>query len=215
MQCCLERLMMNSELGSHIIIDQNGEQKALEIAAQLQGLRVVTFLEDDFKLEHAKAVIAEAYISEQEMKSIIIVTKNFNVISQNTLLKLFEEPPRNIRFILIVPSKSLLLPTIRSRLPLLKKSEQHIEKEIDFDFKRLDNAKVFDFLKEHERISKHDAQELIEKLFYRAVAVDKLVLNQQQLDAFDRAFRLLEVNARPQSVFASLLLSVMGVNDVD
>ena len=207
--------MMNSELGSHIIIDQNGEQKALEIAAQLQGLRVVTFLEDDFKLEHAKAVIAEAYISEQEMKSIIIVTKNFNVISQNTLLKLFEEPPRNIRFILIVPSKSLLLPTIRSRLPLLKKSEQHIEKEIDFDFKRLDNAKVFDFLKEHERISKHDAQELIEKLFYRAVAVDKLVLNQQQLDAFDRAFRLLEVNARPQSVFASLLLSVMGVNDVD
>jgi DNA polymerase-3 subunit delta' len=206
---------MNSELGSHIIIDQNGEQRALSIAAELQGLRVVNFIEDDFKLEHAKAVIAEAYISEQEIKTIIIATKNFNVISQNTLLKLFEEPPRNIRFILIVPSKSLLLPTIRSRLPLLKKSGSHVSKEIDFDLKKIDNAMVLDFLKVYERVSKHEAKELVEALLHRAVAIDKLVLNQHQLEGFDKAYRLLELNSRPQSVFASLLLSIMGVSDVD
>jgi DNA polymerase III subunit delta' len=206
---------MNSELGSHIIIDQNYEQKAFAIALELHEFRVVTFLEDDFKLEHAKAVIAESYISEQEVKTLIIATKNFNTVSQNTLLKLFEEPPRNIRFIIIVPSKSLLLPTIRSRMPILKKSETYAKKEIDFDFKKIDNAKVFNFLKEYERISKNDAQELLEALLYRAVSVDRVILTQGQLEAFDRSYKLLELNARPQSVFTSLLLSFIGGIDAD
>lgn len=206
---------MRSELGSHIIIDQNSEERASLVAQELLGSRVVSFTEDDFKIEHAKAVIAEAYISEEEIKTIIIATKNFNTVSQNTLLKLFEEPPRNIRFILVVPTKSLLLPTIRSRLPILKKSEHQNIAEISFDFSRLDNAAIFDFLKENERIGKREAQELLEALLHRALKIDKLILNEQQLEAFEKAYKLLELNARPQTVFASVLLTFMGVSDAD
>ena len=206
---------MLSELGSHIIIDQDIEQRTATLCVELKNKRVVTFAEDDFKVEHAKAVIAEAYISEENLKTIIIATKNFNTVSQNTLLKVFEEPPRNIEFIIIVPTKSLLLPTIRSRLPILKKREHHQAKEIDFDFTKLDNAMIFAFLKEHERASRHEAKELLETLFYRATVIDKLILSAYQLECFDKAYRLLEVHSRLQSVFALVLMSFMGVNDAD
>jgi len=206
---------MHSDLGSHIIIDKESEQRVASLLAELKDSRVVTFLEDDFKVEHAKAVIAEAYISEEHRKIIIIATKNFNVFSQNALLKIFEEPPRNIVFIIIVPTKSLLLPTIRSRLPILKKQEQREKQEIDFSFVKLDNALIFSFLKENERASRHEAKTLLEALFYRATVVDKLILSTYQLECFDKAYRLLEVNSRPQSVFALVLMSFMGANDAD
>jgi DNA polymerase-3 subunit delta' len=206
---------MLGELGSHIIIDQEGEQRVATLCLELKDSRVVTFIEDDFKIEHAKAVIAEAYISEENRKIIIIATKNFNIFSQNALLKIFEEPLKNIVFIIIVPTKSLLLPTIRSRLPILKKREHHTVDEIDFSFIKLDNANIFSFLKEHERLSKHEAKALLEALFHRAVVVDKLILSTYQLECFDKAYRLLEVNSRPQSVFALVLMSFMGANDAD
>ena len=206
---------MHSDLGSHIIIDKESEQRVASLLAELKDSRVVTFLEDDFKVEHAKAVIAEAYISEEHRKTIIIATKNFNIYSQNALLKIFEEPPRNIVFIIIVPTKSLLLPTIRSRLPILKKQEQREKQEIDFSFLKLDNALIFSFLKENERASRHEAKTLLEALFYRSTVVDKLILSTYQLECFDKAYRLLEVNSRPQSVFALVLMSFMGANDAD
>ncbi len=206
---------MHSDLGSHIIIDKESEQRVPSLLAELKGSRVITFLEDDFKVEHAKAVIAEAYISEENLKTIIIATKNFNIYSQNALLKILEEPPRNIEFIIIVPTKSLLLPTIRSRLPILKKQEHREKKEIDFSFAKLDNAMIFSFLKEHERAGRHEAKTMVEALFYRATVVDKLILSTYQLECFDKAYRLLEVNARPQSVFALVLMSFMGASDAD
>ncbi len=206
---------MHSDLGSHIIIDKESEQRVASLLAELKNSRVVTFLEDDFKVEHAKAVIAESYISEENLKTIIIATKNFNTFSQNALLKIFEEPPRNIEFIIIVPTKSLLLPTIRSRLPILKKREHHTVNEIDFSFVKLDNARIFTFLKEYERAGRHEAKTIIEALFYRATVVDKLILTAYQLECFDKAYRLLEVNSRPQSVFALILMSFMGTSDAD
>ena len=206
---------MSNELRSHIIIDQESEQRVASLCLELKDSRVVTFIEDDFKIEHAKAVIAEAYVSEENRKIIIIATKNFNIFSQNALLKIFEEPLRNIVFIIIVPTKSLLLPTIRSRLPILKKQEHHTVDEIDFSFIKLDNAKIFAFLKENERVSKHEAKALLEALFHRAVVVDRLILSTYQLECFDKAYRLLDVNSRAQSVFALVLLSFMGANDED
>ena len=206
---------MSNELRSHIIIDQESEQRVASLCLELKDSRVVTFIEDDFKIEHAKAVIAEAYVSEENRKIIIIATKNFNIFSQNALLKIFEEPLKNIVFIIVVPTKSLLLPTIRSRLPILKKREHHTVNEIDFSFIKLDNAKIFAFLKENERVSKHEAKALLEALFHRAVVVDRLILSTYQLECFDKAYRLLDVNSRAQSVFALVLLSFMGANDED
>lgn len=197
---------------SHIIISPNIEAEFEQLKNALKPKRVVGFIEDEFKIEHAKAAIVEAYISESETKYIVLGANHFNAISQNSLLKALEEPPRNIEFIIIAPTTSNLLPTVRSRLPILKKKGYHEVREISFSLAKIDHKNIFDFLKMVSKIGKSEAQELLEALYYRATVVDKLLLSSAQLENFDKAYRLLELNARPQSVMALLLMGFMNGN---
>ena len=113
-------MSLHDSTKGHILISTEIESEFERLSNELKPSRVVGFIEEDFKIEHAKAVVAEAYISESQTKYIILGSTNFNHVSQNSLLKVFEEPPRNIEFIIISPSKSNLLPTVRSRFPILK-----------------------------------------------------------------------------------------------
>ena len=197
---------------SHIIISSDIESAHEKLKTQLHPSRIVSFIIEDteFKIEHAKAVINESYISESQTKYIILGAKSFNTISQNALLKVLEEPPRNIEFIIIVPTKANLLPTVRSRLPIIQGDVTHVVKEIDFNLLQIDYAKIFSFLKEHARISKGEAKTLVEALYYRAIVVDKILCSRQQLENFDKAYRLLELNSKPQNVLSMLLMSFVS-----
>lgn len=201
---------MSLEMASGIIITQQIQEEVDALQEKLlQQFRVVTFLEEDFKIEHAKAVIAEAYISEEVFKYIIIATKTFNQISQNALLKIFEEPPRNIRFIIIVESKSILLDTIKSRLPVLKHQTNHQHVAINLDLSKIDNEMIFAFIKEHERIKKQEAKDLLQAIYTQATVINKLILTPKQLESFEKAYKLLELNAQVSSVFALVLMSFL------
>jgi len=193
----------------HIIISSDIEAEALRLESELKPFRVVKFVvtDESFKIEHAKAVLAESYISESQTKYIILGASDLTDVAQNSLLKLLEEPPRNIEFIIISPTKSNLLPTVRSRLPILKVDTQHNKVAIELNLGRLDYKEVFVFLKENARIKKEDAKELVEALFHRATVIDMLILSPLQLENFDKAYRLLTLNSRPQSVLAMLLMS--------
>jgi len=191
----------------HILISSDIEAEVEKLKSTLKPNRVVCFMEEKFLIELAKAVVAEAYISESQTKYIVLAAEEFNSVSQNSLLKLLEEPPKNIEFILISPTKSNLLPTVRSRLPILKVNKMHKMLEINLNLSRIDYAQVFAFLKENARIKKIEAKELLEALFYRATVIDMLILTPTQLDNFDKAYRLLELNSRPQSVLAMLIMS--------
>jgi DNA polymerase III subunit delta' len=196
---------------SHILISSDIESNYERLKSELHPSRVVGFIEDgDFKLEHARAVISEAYISESQTKYIILGANNFNIISQNALLKVLEEPPKNVEFIIISSTKSNLLPTVRSRLPIVKGEVSHNVDEVKLNLSRIDYGEYFAFLKEHSRIGKSEAKDLIEALYNRAVVVDKLLLSHRQLDNFDKAYRLLELNSRPQNVLAMILMSFVG-----
>lgn len=100
-----------------------------------------------------------------------------------------------------------MLPTIRSRLPILKVDTGHEVHELDISLAKLDYKAVFEFLKTHARVSKNEAKQLVESLFYRATVIERLILSEKQLENFDKAYRLLELNSRPQSVFSMLLMS--------
>jgi len=191
----------------HILIVSDVEAECEKLAEELSAFRCVVFFEENFKIEHAKAVVSEAYISESQTKYIILGAFEFTAVAQNSLLKLLEEPPHNIEFIIISPTKSNLLETIRSRLPILKIDTQHQKAMIDLNFSRIDYAEVFTFLKGHARIKKSEAKVLVEAMYHRAVVVDKLILNESQLENFDKAYRLLDLNSRPQSVLAMLVMS--------
>jgi len=198
-----------SLIKGHIVISSDIESELVRLEEELKPFRVVSFvfIDESFKIEHAKAVLSESYISTSETKYIVIGANEFTDVAQNSLLKLLEEPPLNIEFIILSPTKSNLLPTVRSRLPILKVNTQTSIVEIHLHLGRLDYKEVFAFLKEHARVKKDDAKELVQALFYKATVVEKLILTPLQLENFDKAFRLINLNSRPQSVLAMLLMS--------
>lgn len=192
-----------------ILITDRIEERSKEIEESLLPLRCVTFLRDDFKIEDAKEVISEAYKSSENTKTLILGAKSFTVPAQNALLKILEEPPRNIVFILIAPNKSTFLPTVRSRLSLSVESTKRHYQPLSLELGKLDLAGMFAFVKEHERLKKHEAKELIEQLSHQAVHVESLALTSVQLEGFEKALRLLELNARFQSVLVMVLMNFL------
>ena len=196
-------------LGSHIIICDNIEERSTLLQQELAPHRVVSFVRDDFKIDDSKAVVAEAYIAEEHVKYLILAAKTFNVISQNALLKLLEEPPRNIELIVITESKSTLLPTVRSRLKIIKEKSPTVHKELDIKLSNLNLSTLFDFVKAHDRLSKHEAKALIESIYRRATVVDGLALSERQIGIFERSYRLIELNGRLQTILVTLLMTFL------
>jgi len=192
----------------YIQICENIEIKSQELKEQLQPNRVVLFIKDKFLVEDAKEVISEAYISEKDIKYIIIGAKEYNIYSQNSLLKIFEEPPKNIVFILLTLSKSSLIPTIRSRLPIKKEKIKKSQKEIDLDKSKLDINHIFDFLQQNKYISKNDAKEIIEQIYKKSVS-QNVKMTQEQLENFEIAYKLLELNSKPVNVLSMLLMGFL------
>lgn len=195
--------------GGSILITEHFEEKSLEIEQNILPLRCVRFIREDFKIEDAKEVISEAYKSESQTKTLILGAKSFTIPAQNALLKILEEPPLNIEFILLAPNKSTFLPTVRSRLSLKQEHRQRHHEPISLSLRRLDLSSMFLWIKEHEKFKKHEAKELIEHLFYHAAHVEGISLTSVQIEGFDKAFRLIELNARLQSVLVMVLMNFL------
>jgi len=204
--CSEKSIPMNELQRSHIILNEEVEERFETLRQALHPHRVVGFMRDDFLIDDAKAVIAEAYISESSLKYIVLAAKQFNVYSQNALLKLLEEPPSNIALVIIAPGKSVLLPTVRSRLPIVNETAAERVAGADLSLGALDLGKLYAFVTSVGRLDRHESKALIERLFYQASIVEGLPLTQEQLDAFERAFRLLELNARLQNVLLTVLM---------
>jgi len=196
---------MTELTSSHIIITDQVEEEIDGIKQRLYPSRIVPFYKDDFLIDDAKEVIREAYIAEEKVKYIILAAKLFNEASQNSLLKLLEEPPRNIEFIIITESKAALLPTVRSRMPLISKKSEKQALDLDISLKKLDLATLFSFVKAHERTPKHEAKELIEALYHKAMD-EQIMLDAKQLESFETAYKLIGLNARMNSVLSMLLM---------
>jgi len=190
---------------SHIIISSSVEEEVEKLKQSLHPQRVVPFYKDDFLIDDAREAIREAYIAEAKVKIIILAGKTFNEASQNALLKVLEEPPRNIEFIIIVESKSSLLPTVRSRLPLISHSQKKEALELELSLKKLELSSLFDFIKAYERTPKHEAKELIEALYHKAIE-EGLSLSSNQLESFETAYKLVGLNARLNSILSMLLM---------
>ncbi len=205
-------MLVHEQIKSYILISNELEFEFEKLQEFLKPYRVVGFIEEKFLLEHAKAVMAEAYISESQTKYIIMGANEFHNVAQNSLLKLLEEPPKNIQFIIISPTKSNLLPTVLSRLPIKKGKHKTKELDCELNIASLDYGSIFKFLKKHARVKKNDAKLLVESIYAKATITDMLILTPKQLDNFDKAYRLLELNSRPQSVLALILMGFMDVS---
>ena len=155
-------------IDSSYIYIVNDIDEMLEIVSSSlskHNTRIIRNIEkDDFLLQQANLVIKEAYIASNERKTIILCGNTFRKEAQNALLKILEEPPRNIVFIILTTSKSSLLPTILSRMPhkFLKKSIKR--QKCDLDVLNLDLKTLYSFLKkEEEYTSSMSLKELSQK----------------------------------------------------
>lgn len=166
-------------------------------------------LKNEFQIEHAHRAIKEAYIAENTPKYIFLCAASFRIEAQNSLLKVLEEPPKNIIFILITLSKNSILPTILSRVQVhsLRTTKQHVLFELPLDKLTIQNVSTF--LKKNQRISKTEAKDIVESMLY-SIHIHKIPLCSEQLEAFSVSMKLLELNSKPITVLTTLILNIMG-----
>lgn len=72
-----------------------------------------------FPVDAIRKIRADAYIRPNEAPRKVFVllgVQNMSEVSQNALLKILEEPPDNVLFVLTAVSAAALLPTVRSRV---------------------------------------------------------------------------------------------------
>ena len=162
---------------------------------------------EEFLLIQATQAIKEAYIATSEKKYIFLCGSTFSKEAQNSLLKILEEPPKNVIFIIITNSKSSLLPTIYSRMPYKYLKKSILKAESLLDINKLDLKDIYNFLKENQKISKSEAKDIVESILIK-VNNQKIKLSRKQLELFSISIKLLELNSRPINILTTLLLSI-------
>ncbi len=190
---------------AEILICDDPESTAHLLKEEFTANRVVLLIREEFGIEDAKEAIKEAYIASEKEKLIVLAAKKFNIYSQNALLKILEEPPKNILFKILCTAKSSLLPTIRSRLPVrnLKKRDAKPSRKIE----KIDLEEILNMLKQ-ERIEAEEAKESVYEAF-RLFLRSEPKPGAKTLEAFEESLKLLELNSNPKTVLLRLYLNIL------
>jgi DNA polymerase-3 subunit delta' len=191
------------------IIVTNEPQKTLESLLSLKTDEVFTIIETqakEFLIEHATKAIEKAFVATDVNNYIILIAPRFSDISQNRLLKIIEEPPKNKYFILITESKSSILPTIKSRLPITVLHDNKNREIFKLDIDNLNLAKVYKFVQENNRLSSIECRVLVEEIAKIAIKSERYNLDESLLRVFSNSIRALEVGSPTSFILNTVLI---------
>ncbi|WP_419677474.1 DNA polymerase III subunit delta' [Aliarcobacter lanthieri] len=195
-----------------IILVVNNIEDSLELLLPnypIHSTRVIKNEEkDEFQIAQANQAIKEAYIASNDTKYLFLCGATFRIEAQNALLKILEEPPQNVVFIILVSSKNSLLPTIYSRLPYKNLKKSIVKDDINLDIQKIDLKDIYSFIKNNQRVTKDEAINIIESILLK-INKENIKLNKQELDIFFKSIRLLELNSKPSNILTYLLLSIL------
>jgi len=198
-------------LTSQVIITANIDDTVCKLEALQKNERFVKIIkEDTFLVEDAKLAIEKAYMASEEITVIILAAKTFSPVVQNKLLKVIEEPPKNKEFIILAQSKSTILDTIRSRLPISVLSEVKEEEVLELDLGQLSLGAVYAFIQTHKRTDAKVMKGLVERISKEAIRSGNYDLDEKTLMLFSNAFTALDVGSPPQFVLNTLLLKLLA-----
>ncbi|WP_120861064.1 DNA polymerase III subunit delta' [Helicobacter pylori] len=172
--------------------------------------KVIKTFNKDFKIEHAKEVLSKANLKHSELNAFLIAAPSYGVEAQNALLKILEEPPNNVCFIMFAKSPNHVLATIKSRLIKEDKRQKIPLKPLDLS--RLDLKDIYAFLKNLDKEnfdSRENQRERIESLL-ESVNRHKIPLNEQELQAFDLAIKANSSYYKLSYNLLPLLLSLLS-----
>jgi DNA polymerase-3 subunit delta' len=195
------------------IIVTNEPQKTLESLLSLKTDEVFTIIETqakEFLIEHATKAIEKAFVATDVNNYIILIAPRFSDISQNRLLKIIEEPPKNKYFILITESKSSILPTIKSRLPITVLHDNKNREIFKLDIDNLNLAKVYKFVQENNRLSSIECRVLVEEIAKIAIKSERYNLDESLLRVFSNSIRALEVGSPTSFILNTVLIKLLA-----
>ncbi len=197
---------------SQLIITTQIEETIEKIEAQCgEDVEIVKIVKaEQFLVDDAKLAVEKAYLASSRQTLIILAAKQFSVVVQNKLLKIIEEPPPNKAFILIAPSKAMILPTVRSRLPITMMHEAQEQAALGLDMQRLDLAAVYAYVQEHKRSDAATVKRLIEAIATEAMRSGIYKIDEEVIALFERAVRLLDIGSVPQFVLTTVLLKLLA-----
>ncbi|WP_297575676.1 DNA polymerase III subunit delta' [uncultured Campylobacter sp.] len=201
------------EKKSQIILTSDFEslKKELEESFSINDLRF--FQRENFLIEDSKLVINEAMIAENRSKFIILMAQNYGIEAQNSLLRIVEEPPKNIYFIVVVPSKNRLLATIISRLPIILKKKKSSLTHLDVDFKKLSLEKIYSMLEQYQKeelernFGREELKGFINALLQKCL-LEGFCFNQKELLQISTIYKLAELNGKVSTLLTPIFLLI-------
>ncbi|SFV49843.1 DNA poymerase III subunit delta' [hydrothermal vent metagenome] len=165
---------------------------------------------ESFRLVDAKLAIEKAYMASDVESIIILASNRFSTEVQNKLLKVIEEPPPHVSFILVTSSKAAILPTIRSRLPITTLKNRRELEGFELNVRELDLASVYDYIQKQKRTSGSDMKSIVERISIEAIGSQKFELDEATLQLFHDSYRALDLGSPPQFVLTTLLLKLLA-----
>jgi DNA polymerase-3 subunit delta' len=170
---------------------------------------------EEFSVAEARELIAAAYVGADREKFLIASAVGYNASAQNALLKLLEEPPRNITIYLLAEKKSVFLPTVRSRLPLYTIAAPKAPSENLIDFKRLDLAAIYEFMKTNGKLERDRAKRFIEEAFGYCATLKSAPprLKKRTLEALERGYKMIALNSSAINAILPVLLLILECNE--
>ena len=196
-----------------IVVTSDFESLKAKLESEFGINNLRFYVSDDFLLENAKEVIAEAYIAEKDEKILVINANSFRIEAQNALLKIIEEPPRNIKFIIATQSKNLLLPTIRSRMLIENNLTKKPKITLDLNLKSLSLKELTSFIdqkiadEQAQKFGKNELKELVSVIVTKAVD-NGYKFSGDEMDYFFSLIKLADLNAKSHAVLTPLLLTI-------
>ncbi len=131
--------------------------------------------------EQARGIVSDAYIKPmQSAKKVYIVEDGslLNEFAQNCLLKILEEPPEYVVFIIIATSESVLLQTVLSRCTLVR-------------FAAVSDKVLLDYIKKHYPEEENRAKLLVGLSEGIPRQVDKIVKDDEYMQLREESFKML------------------------
>lgn len=199
-------------LTSQVIVTANIDETVTTLENLRTTERIVKIIEEEkaFGVDDAKLAIAKAYMASEETTVILLGAKIFSPIVQNKLLKVIEEPPKNTEFILLTNSKSTILPTIKSRLPITVLSEAEVWDDLGLEVKALSLASVYEFVQNHKRTNAKEMSIIVERIAKEAMVSQAFDLDERSLTLFSECYVALDMGSPPQFVLNTLLLKLLA-----
>lgn len=163
-----------------------------------------------FQVKDAKLAMEKAYITSYEPKIIILISDSFSEVVQNKLLKVIEEPPEKTEFILMLSSRSTLLPTISSRLPVTVLDEEDKTEALELDMLKLDVRSVYEFIQKYSRTDNSKAKTLLEQIANNAIKNGQYDIDERTLDMFRDSRLALDKGSPASFVLTGVLLKLLA-----